>query len=60
MLLVSLSGVSSDCGVYAGSVGDSYPWGKGYFEALPNPPGWIELFHATGARDLAFQVFMRR
>lgn len=55
----TLTAKDGDCGVYAGPVGDSYPGGKGYFEALPNPPGWIELFDAAGTRDLAFQVFMR-
>ena len=56
----TLTAKGGDCGVYAGPVGDSYPGGRGYFEALPNPPGWIELFDAAGTRDLAFQVFMRR
>lgn len=48
-----------DCGVFAGPHGDTYPGGKAYFIALPNPPVWIELFDAGGTRDLAFQVYLR-
>ncbi|WP_202843748.1 hypothetical protein [Luteimonas saliphila] len=48
-----------DCVVVPGPHGDPYPAGKGWFIALPNPPGWIELFDAGGTRDLAFQVFLR-
>lgn len=54
-----LTAKAGDCGVMAGPTGDSYPDGRGWFEALPNPPGWIELFDAEGVRDLPFQVFMR-
>lgn len=47
------------CGVYPGPSGDSYTEGRGFFEAAPNPPGWVEIFDKNGVRDLAFQVFLR-
>ena len=47
------------CVLVPGPHGDPYPAGKGWFVALPNPPGWIELFDAGGTRDLAFQVYLR-
>lgn len=55
----TLTAKGGDCGAYPGPVGDTYRAGKGWFEALPNPPGWYELFDSRGKRDLAFQVFMR-
>lgn len=56
----TLTAKGGDCGAYVSPADrDYYGDGGGWFEALPNPPGWYELFDAAGRRDLAFQVFMR-
>lgn len=55
---ITLEAIGGDCGMYVGPAGSSYPGGRAYFDARPNPPGWIEFFGDDGAfRDLAFQVF---
>lgn len=48
---------TGDCGLWQGPAGDSYELGDAYFEALPNPPGWLLL--SGPAYDLPFQTIMR-
>lgn len=43
------------CGIFRGAFGDSYAGGKGYFDELPGPPGWLLLSPADG-EDLPFQT----
>lgn len=47
------------CGVFGGPVGDSYVAGNLYFDALPNPPGWLCACSFAGDRfDLPFQTLV--
>lgn len=47
------------CGVFQGPLGDSYPGGNLYFDALPNPPGWVCVCSFPGDRfDLPFQTLV--
>jgi len=47
------------CGVQEGPVGDPYPGGDAYFDALPNPPGvWVPLGPDGGRFDLPFQTLV--
>jgi len=52
---LTLEAGKESCGVYAGPPGDSYPGGTAYFDARPNPPGWIAMLPTA---DLAFQTFV--
>lgn len=48
---------AGECAVYQGPVGDSYGGGEGYFDARPNPPGWVCICDHVGASfDLPFQT----
>lgn len=44
---------AGDCGIGFGPTTDGYPGGQMYFDAAPNPPGWV-----TSERDLAFQTLI--
>jgi hypothetical protein len=50
---------AESCAVFQGPVGDSYPGGNLYFDALPNPPGWVCVCSFSGDRfDLPFQTLV--
>jgi hypothetical protein len=56
---MTLESVGGTCGVWVGPAGNSYGGGAAYFDARPNPSGWVELFDDNGAiHDLAFQLYM--
>jgi len=46
---------SGQCAVFQGPPGDTYLGGDGYFDARPNPPGWVAL---TGRNDLPFETYV--
>lgn len=49
-----------DCGMAIAPLGDSYPRGQGYFDARPNPPGWLCLCEfRDGPYDLPFQTVVQ-
>ena len=60
-LAVVLSNPTGSCGVAASPDGDSYLAGRAYFDARPNPPGWLPFFPLSPEDDLPFQtvVFAR-
>jgi hypothetical protein len=50
---------AGSCSVFRGPVGDSYPGGNLYFDALPNPSGWVCVCSFPGDRfDLPFQTLV--
>ena len=50
---------TGDCAVAPGPVGDSYIPGNLYFDARPNPPGWVCVCNFAGASyDLPFQTLV--
>ena len=50
---------SGSCGMRPAPDGDSYPAAHGYFDARPNPPGWLCLCgFAAQPWDLPFQTFV--
>lgn len=53
---VVLSAAGDSCGIFQGPLGDPYLGGHGFFDARPNPPGWIQFFE--GRDDLPFQTFV--
>lgn len=56
---IVLRNPTGSCGIFQGPEGDSYAGGQGFFQALPNPPGWVP-FSATETRlDLPFMTLMR-
>ena len=56
-----LANTSGECSISAGPIGDPYAGGEGYFEALPNPPGFVPFSSFPNARrDLVFQTVIRR
>jgi hypothetical protein len=57
LTLEVLNPPAESCGVVPGPAGDSYTGGLGYFDALPNPPGWIANIPEV---DLAFQTYVDR
>lgn len=58
-LALVLSNETGTCGMSAGPIGNPYTDGEGFYDARPNPAGWIRFsdFDST-AQDLAFQVLM--
>ncbi|HKB79189.1 MAG TPA: hypothetical protein VKH35_05690 [Thermoanaerobaculia bacterium] len=55
---LTLEAAGGSCGVWIGPVGHVVAGGSAFFDARPNPPGWLELFDNNGQyHDLAFQVF---
>lgn len=57
-LAIVLDNPTGACGLFQGSPGDPDPAGRAFFEALPNPPGWLPLA-TSGRDDLAFLVELR-
>jgi hypothetical protein len=49
---------TGSCGMRPGPDGDPYVGGQGYFDARPNPPGWLCLCSFPGFWDLPFQTFV--
>lgn len=47
-----------DCAILPAIKGDYYADGHGYFDALPNPPGWLPLGSYGPYDDLPFQTFV--
>jgi len=47
---------NGSCGLLPGPVGDPYAGGDAYFDAAPNPPGWLPISIGTDRYDLGFQT----
>ena len=58
-LAIVLENQTGTCGLSQSPVGDSYPGGVGYFDARPNPPGWVALFGPGSALDLPFMLKLK-
>jgi hypothetical protein len=52
---IVLEAFGDSCGVFGGPAGDSYSAGTAYYDARPNPPGWLAM---SPVSDLAFQTFV--
>lgn len=48
---------SGECGIFQGPAGNPYPGGDGFFDARPNPFGWVRLGE-FGPADLPFQTLV--
>lgn len=52
-------GTDSFCSISNGPVGDPYSGGNGFFDARPNPPGWVAQAEFPDApQDLPFYTLM--
>ena len=51
---VVLQNPTGSCAIFSSPVGDSYAGGEGFFEALPNPPGWVPFSDTETRLDLPF------
>ena len=52
---------TGSCAIAVGPVGDSYLGGNLYFDARPNPPGWVCVCSFPGDRfDLPFQTLVEK
>lgn len=50
---------NDNCGVFRGPLGDSYTGGDLYFDALPNPSGWVRTCSFANERcDLPFRTWV--
>jgi hypothetical protein len=58
-LAVVLRNPTGSCGMFQGPVGDAYAGGEGFFQALPNPPGWVPFSDTETRLDLPFMTLMR-
>jgi hypothetical protein len=48
-----------DCSILSAPSGDFYTGGHAYYDALPNPSGWVPLAPPQGpSDDLSFQTFV--
>lgn len=56
---VQTVGEGSFCSYATAPDGDTYPRGEGFFDARPNPPGWLAFKgFASGPKDLVFYTLM--
>ncbi|GEM_PF-1296840 len=56
---VETVGEGSSCSYAQGPAGDSYARGNGFFDARPNPPGWVsQKEFAPASQDLPFFTLM--
>lgn len=54
-----VDGEDGYCSYATSPTGDLYPRGQGFFDARPNPPGWISFKEFAGSpQDLAFFTLM--
>lgn len=58
-LAIVLRNPTGTCGIFRGPVGDTYTGGSGFFDALPNPPGWVPFSSTETRLDLPFMTVMR-
>jgi hypothetical protein len=58
VLAIVLSNDTGSCGVAVSPDGDTYLDGKAFFDARPNPPGWVPLAEGSPGEedDLPFQT----
>jgi hypothetical protein len=56
---VVLLNPTGSCVIFQGPLGDSYTGGEGFFEALPNPPGWVPFSETETHLDLPFITVIR-
>jgi len=56
---IVLDNRAGSCGIFRGPVGDPYSAGEGFFEALPNPPGWVPFSETETRLDLPFMTVVR-
>ena len=57
-----LSNAEGSCGLASAPAGDSYASGEAFFDARPNPPGWIrqaDVATPTTPLDLPFETVVR-
>ena len=61
-LALVLTNETGSCDLARGVAGETYGGGEGYFESLPNPPGWVDIDFGGSLpgepSDLAFQTLM--
>jgi hypothetical protein len=55
---IVLRNPTGTCGIFRGPVGDTYTGGSGFFDALPNPPGWVPFSPTETRLDLPFMTVM--
>jgi hypothetical protein len=58
-LAIVLSNPTGSCGISSSPTGDSYSAGGAFYEALPNPPGWVAFPPSGGSLDLPFRTLVR-
>ena len=56
---IVLRNPTGTCGIFRGPLGDTYTGGSGFFDALPNPPGWVPFSPTETRLDLPFMTVMR-
>jgi len=56
---IVLRNPTGSCGIFRGPTGDSYSQGDGFFDARPNPPGWVPFSMTEARLDLPFMTVMR-
>jgi len=47
------------CAIFQGPLGDSYAGGEGFFDALPNPAGWVPFSDTETRLDLPMMTVMQ-
>lgn len=54
-IVLRVSKLPQSCGVFQGPTGDPYAGGELFYDARPNPPGWLP---AGSGRDLPFETLV--
>lgn len=58
-IAIVVENATGTCAYHQSPVSSNYAGGKGYFEALPNPPGWVAFSDfANTPDDLPFQLVL--
>ncbi len=53
---IVITNATGSCGISNSPIGDTYAGGSGFFDARPNPPGWIAFEETETRLDLPFMV----
>ena len=52
-------GTSGNCAIAQSPLGSTYDGGEGFFDARPNPPGWLRFSETDLRHDLPFMAVLR-
>jgi hypothetical protein len=56
---IVIDNATGSCGISGSPTGDTYAGGGGFFDARPNPPGWVQFEETESRFDLPFMLLIK-